>query len=49
MKNLKKLRLSRNLSQQQLAFRLDLSQQTIYKYENQITEPDVATLIIAIQ
>ena len=45
MKNLKKLRLSKNLSQQQLAFRLDLSQQTIYKYENQITEPDIATLI----
>ena len=45
MKNLKTLRLSKNLSQQQLALRLDLSQQTIYKYENQITEPDIATLI----
>lgn len=45
MKNLKALRLSKNLSQQQLALRLDLSQQTIYKYENQITEPDIATLI----
>ena len=43
MKNLKTLRLSKNLSQ--LALRLDLSQQTIYKYENQITEPDIATLI----
>lgn len=45
MKNLKQLRLSKKLSQQQLAFRLDLSQQTIYKYENQITEPDIATLV----
>ena len=45
MKNLKTLRLSKKLSQQQLALRLDLSQQTIYKYENKITEPDIATLI----
>lgn len=45
MKNLKALRLSKKLSQQQLALRLDLSQQTIYKYENEITEPDIATLI----
>ena len=45
MKNLKALRLSKRLSQQQLALRLDLSQQTIYKYENGITEPDIATLI----
>ena len=36
MKNLKALRLSKKLSQQQLALRLDLSQQTIYKYENGI-------------
>ena len=45
MKNLKALRLSKKLSQQQLALRLNLSQQTIYKYENEITEPDIATLI----
>ena len=45
MKNLKDLRLSKKLSQQQLAMRLDLSQQTIYKYENEVTEPDIATLI----
>ena len=45
MKNLKTLRLSKKLSQQQIALRLDLSQQTIYKYENGITEPDIATLI----
>ena len=45
MKNLKALRLSKKLSQQQLALRLDLSQQTIYKYEHGITEPDIATLI----
>ena len=36
MKNLKALRLSKKLSQQQLAMRLDLSQQTIYKYENKV-------------
>ena len=41
MKNLKALRLYKKLSQQQLALRLDLSQQTIYKYENGITEPDI--------
>ena len=29
------------MSQQQLALKLNLSQQTIYKYENQITEPDI--------
>ena len=45
MKNLKALRLSKKLSQQQLALRLNLSQQTIYKYENEITEPAIATLI----
>ena len=33
------------MSQQQLALKLNLSQQTIYKYENQITEPDITTLI----
>ena len=45
MKNLKKLRQAKKMSQQQLALKLNLSQQTIYKYENQITEPDITTLI----
>jgi len=45
MKNLKQLRLDRKLSQHQLAEKLNLSQQTIYKYENNITEPDIDTLI----
>ena len=45
MKNLKQLRLSRHLTQQQLAMRMDLAQQTIYKYENCISEPDIHTLI----
>ena len=44
MKNLKQLRLDKKLSQQQLAEKLNLSQQTIYKYENKITEPDIRTL-----
>lgn len=44
MKNLKKLRQAKKMSQQQLALKLNLSQQTIYKYENQITEPDITTL-----
>lgn len=44
MDNLKKLRLERKLSQQALAEKLDTSQQTIYKYENQITEPNIDML-----
>lgn len=45
MKNLKTLRLARGLSQQTLAENLTTSQQSIYKYENQITEPNIDMLI----
>lgn len=45
MENLKKLRLTKGLSQQALADHLELSQQTIYKYENGITEPNIDMLL----
>lgn len=45
MKNLKKLRKEYNLSQQKLAEILHVSQQSVYKYENNITSPDIETLI----
>lgn len=45
MKNLKQLRLEKNLSQQKLADILHISQQSVYKYENDITMPDIETLI----
>lgn len=44
MKNLLKLRKNAGLSQQALADRFHLSQQTIYKYENGHAEPDIETL-----
>lgn len=44
MKNLKKLRMDRHLSQQKLADKFQLSQQSIYKYENNLAEPDIQTL-----
>lgn len=44
MKNLKILRTNRKLSQQKLADILHISQQSIYKYENDITSPDIETL-----
>lgn len=44
MNNLKKLRLDKGLSQQALADKLEISQQSIYKYENQITEPNIDML-----
>ncbi len=44
MKNLKKLRIARHLSQQKLADEFRLSQQSIYKYENNLAEPDIQTL-----
>lgn len=44
MKNLKSLRESKGLSQQRLASYFNLSQQSIYKYENGLAEPDIATL-----
>ncbi len=44
METLKKLRLSRGLSQQALAEKFSLTQQSIYKYENGLAEPDIETL-----
>lgn len=44
MDNLKQLRLQKGLSQQALADKLDISQQSVYKYENQITEPNIDML-----
>lgn len=44
MENLKKLRKAHHLSQKQLAGYLNLSQQSIWKYENGIAEPDFQTL-----
>ena len=45
MINLRTLRKQHNLSQQKLADILHVSQQSIYKYENGITSPDIETLI----
>jgi len=45
MKNLKYLRNQYNLSQQKLADILHISQQSVYKYENGITTPDLETLM----
>jgi transcriptional regulator with XRE-family HTH domain len=44
MNNLKNLRISKGLSQQSLADKLDISQQSVYKYENEITEPNIDML-----
>jgi transcriptional regulator with XRE-family HTH domain len=46
LKNLKKLRFEKNLSQQQLASEIKVSQQSINKYENHETEPNLATLVM---
>jgi transcriptional regulator with XRE-family HTH domain len=45
VENLKKLRVEAELSQQQLAIVIGVSQQSINKYENHGVEPDIATLI----
>ncbi len=45
MKNLKILRESLGISQQRLAEQFCLSQQSIYKYEKGLAEPDFSTLI----
>lgn len=45
VKNLKALRKEKNISQQQLANILEISQQAINKYENHKVEPDISTLI----
>ncbi len=44
VKNLKKLRLDKGISQQQLADVMGTTQQSINKYENHSTEPDFDTL-----
>lgn len=46
VKNLKYLRESRGISQLKLAEAIGMSQQSINKYENHQTEPDIATLIL---
>lgn len=45
IKNLKTLRESRNISQQKLASIIKVTQQSVYKYENNLAEPSFATLI----
>lgn len=44
MTNLRLLRTQRGLSQQSLAEKFNLSQQSVYKYENALAEPDITTL-----
>lgn len=44
MDNLLKLREEKRLCQQKLADKLGLSQQSIYKYEKGLAEPDISTL-----
>jgi transcriptional regulator with XRE-family HTH domain len=44
MNNLKLLRSQKGLSQQKLADLIGTSQQSIHKYENGISEPDIYTL-----
>ena len=45
VKNLKEQRLKKGLSQHQLGEIIGLSQQSIHKYETQLIEPDISTLI----
>ena len=45
IKNLRKLRLEKGISQQQLANEVWVTQQSINKYENHNIEPDIDTLI----
>lgn len=46
VKNLRKLRMSKDISQQRLADILEITQQAVYKYEKDKTEPDIRTLIL---
>ncbi len=46
MKNLKKLRESKGLSQMQLAMKLGMNQNTVSRYENGEREADYQTLIM---
>ena len=45
IKNLRKLRLEKGISQQQLANEVWVTQQSINKYENHNIEPDIDTLV----
>ena len=45
VENLKKLRNQKGVSQQKLADTIEVSQQSINKYENHKIEPDIQTLI----
>ena len=45
MKNLKKLRNSRHLSQFKLAELFHISQQSVWKYENDLAQPDLELII----
>ena len=45
VENLKKLRNQKGVSQQKLADAIEVSQQSINKYENHKIEPDIQTLI----
>ena len=45
IKNLKKLRKQKGISQQALADAVGVSQQAVNKYENQNSEPGIDTLI----
>ncbi len=44
-KKIKKLRLESNLTQKQLAEKLNVSFQTISKWEKDINEPDIANIV----
>lgn len=45
VENLRLLREEQHLSQQKLAEMLNMSQQTVFKYEKTPNEPDISTLI----
>lgn len=44
MDNLRSLREANNVSQQKLAESFNMTQQSVYKYENELAEPDLLTL-----
>lgn len=46
VKNLRKLREIKGISQQKLADILGITQQSIYKYEKLKIEPDIGTLVV---
>ena len=49
IRNLKKLRTEKGVSQRQLCEAIGVSQQSINKYENYEIEPDIRTLIMMAQ